>query len=199
MNVAIVDTGAGNIGALQAALQRLGAEGRLVTEAAALADAERVLLPGVGAAGAAMATLRANGLTEALRRLEVPLLGICLGMQLLFERSREGEVETLGLLPGTVAPLPPAPALRLPHTGWSRLHRRGDDPLLEGVADGAWAYFVHGYAAPVGADCVAEAEHGERFAAAVRRGRIAGTQFHPERSGLAGARILQSFLKGWDR
>src|SRR5690606_5079748 len=161
----------------------------------ALAGATRVILPGVGAAAPAMRLLRERGFVEALPRLEVPLLGICLGMQLLFEHSEEGDVACLGLLPGVVRRLQPLPGRRVPHMGWNRLRQRRATPLLDGLGDGAWAYFVHGYAAERGESCVAEATHGAAFAAVVERGRVAGAQFHPERSAAAGARLLQNFLE----
>jgi glutamine amidotransferase len=124
-------------------------------------------------------------------------MGICLGMQLLFELSEEGEVRCLGLLPGTVRRMAAGATTRVPHMGWNTLHDiRQDTPLLEGIDDGAQAYFVHGYAVPVTDDCIASSSHSERFAAVVQRGRVAGTQFHPERSGTVGARLLANFLAG---
>jgi len=115
-------------------------------------------------------------------------------MQLLFERSEEGDVECLGLLRGCVRRMPPARGVRVPHMGWNRLRARRGSALLEGIDDGAWAYFVHGYAAPVTRDCVAESTHGSAFAAVVEAGLVAGAQFHPERSSTAGSRLLRNFL-----
>jgi glutamine amidotransferase len=194
VNVVVVDAGGANLGSVCVALERLGVEPVVSADAAAIVAADRVILPGVGAAAPAMARLRAAGLVPVLRALRRPLLGICLGMQLLFERSDEGDVEGLGLLPGRVRKLRADPLVRVPHTGWNRLLRRRDDPLLEGVDDGAPAYFVHGYAVPVDALCVAACAHGDEFAAIVRRGDVAGVQCHPERSGPVGARILANFL-----
>jgi glutamine amidotransferase len=154
-----------------------------------------VILPGVGAAGPGMARLRELDLVDTLRGLRQPLLGICLGMQLLYERSAEGEVECLGLLPGVVRHLTPALGIRVPHMGWNRLRMLRASPLLDGVADGDSAYFVHSYAAPVSADTVAASDHGGLFTAVVQRGRHCGAQFHPERSAAAGARILRNFLE----
>jgi len=193
--VAVVDAGGANLGSVCYALERLGVEPRVVTDAAGLEDAERVILPGVGAAPEAMRRLRAQGLVEPLRALEAPLLGICLGMQLLYERSEEGDVECLGLLPGTVRRLKHAPGIRIPHMGWNALRTLRPSPLLDGVPDGASAYFVHGYAAPVTADTVAASDHGGLFAAVVQHGNRYGAQFHPERSAATGARILRNFLE----
>lgn len=193
--VAVIDAGGANLGSVRYALERLGATPRIVRDADGLRGAARVILPGVGAAAPAMRLLRDRGFADALPALDVPLLGICLGMQLLFQRSEEGDVDGLGLLPGVVRRMVPAPGLRVPHMGWNRLRLRRPSPLMAGIDDGAWAYFVHGYAVEPGADCVAEAEHGTALAAVVERGRVAGAQFHPERSGATGARLLRNFLE----
>jgi glutamine amidotransferase len=195
MDVAVIDAGGANLGSVRYALERLGIAPRIVRDADGLRGAKRVILPGVGAAPPAMAMLRERGLDVALRESQAPLLGICLGMQLLYERSEEGDVDCLGLLPGTVRRMRPARGVRIPHMGWNRLRHRRDTPLLQGIADDAWAYFVHGYAAPADDACVVECTHGDTFAAVVQRGRIAGAQFHPERSATAGARLLVNFLR----
>lgn len=193
MRVVIVDAGGANTGSVRYAFERLGIDAALVTDAASIRSADRVILPGVGTAAQVMARLQQLDLVEVLRTLERPLLGICVGMQLLFESSEEGDVAGLGLLPGRVARLPGGPGLRVPHMGWSTLQALREDALVAGV-DGAQAYFVHSFAAPVTADCVLAGAHGQPFAAAVRRGHIAGTQFHPERSASVGARVLRNFL-----
>lgn len=195
MEVAVIDAGGANFGSVRYALERLGARARIVRDADGIADAPRVLLPGVGAAGPAMALLRERGFAEALPALRVPLLGICLGMQLLFESSEEGGVDCLGLLSGQVRKLADGPGLRVPHMGWNTLEQVAPSSLLAGIGSDACAYFVHGYAAPVTADCIATCSHGERFAAVVARGRVAGAQFHPERSSATGARLLANFLQ----
>jgi len=195
VNVVLVDAGGANLGSVRYALERLGVAPRVSGDAAEIAAADRVILPGVGAAGPGMARLRALGLVEPLRNLQAPLLGICLGMQLLFESSEEGEVDCLGLLPGRVRRMRTTPGLRVPHMGWNRLQRRADAPLLDGIPDGAQVYFVHGYCAPVDANCLASSQHGEDFAAVVQRGRVAGAQFHPERSAAFGARLLANFIE----
>ncbi|MFC3552209.1 imidazole glycerol phosphate synthase subunit HisH [Lysobacter cavernae] len=193
-DVVLIDWGGGNIGSVRYALERLGARAVLSADPDMIAAAKRVILPGVGAAAPAMARLRSLGLVEPIRRLQQPLLGICLGMQLLYESSAEGDVECLGLLPGRIARLQPAPEIRVPHMGWNRLQHRGAADLLDGIDDGAHAYFVHGYAAPVSADTLATATHGDTFAAVVGRGSCFGAQFHPERSAAAGSRLLANFL-----
>lgn len=197
--LALVDAGGANLGSVRYALERLGVDARIVRDGDELGDAERIILPGVGAAAPAMTLLRERGLLEPLRAATVPLLGICLGMQLLFEASDEGDVGCLGLLPGRVEKLGGAPGIRVPHMGWNTLEKVGESPLLDGVDAGASAsaYFVHGYAAPVTGDCIAACTHGTRFAAMVRRGNVAGAQFHPERSAAVGARLLSNFLQ-WD-
>ena len=194
--VAVIAYGAGNIASVQFALERLGATVRLTADPVEIAEAERVILPGVGAAGYAMSRLVELNLIEPLRAFERPLLGVCLGQQLLFERSDEGEdVQMLGLIPGTVRRLEPDVPLPVPHMGWSRLTRDRDDPLLEGVADGAYAYFVHGFVCPDGPATLARADYGGPVPAMVRSANRWGCQFHPERSAEAGAVILKNFLE----
>lgn len=195
MRVAVIDAGGANIGSVRYALDRLGVASILTRDAAVIAASERVILPGVGAAKAAMERLQQLDLMPTLRALQQPLLGICLGMQLLFESSEEGDVQTLGLLQGRVGKLPGTPGVRIPHMGWNRLAIRRESPLLEGIQAGASCYFVHSYAAPVTPDCIASSAHGIPFAAVVQRGNVAGMQFHPERSGAVGARLLQNFIR----
>ena len=195
----MVDAGGANLGSVRAALERLGATPELTRDPARIAAADRMLLPGVGAAAPVMAILRDHGLVPALREAVfargVPLLGICIGMQVLFEHSEEGAVDGLGWLPGRVRRLPAGPGLRLPHMGWNALQPQRAHPLLEGVAAGQQAYFVHSYAVDPGADTLATCSHGREFAALVARANLAGVQFHPERSGAVGARLLANFLR----
>lgn len=195
MRVALVDAGGANLGSVREALLRLGVEPALTADASAIRAADRVILPGVSTAAVVMHRLRELGLVEALRELKAPLLGVCVGMQLLFEHSEEGDTPCLGLLPGRVRRLQGSPGVRVPHMGWNRLLRLREAPLAAGIEDGEFAYFVHGYAAPAGEDCVLACEHGQRFAAVVQRGRVAGTQFHPERSARAGAQLLRNFIE----
>jgi len=193
--VAIVDSGGANIASLVFALERLGARTCVTRRAEDIRAASRVILPGVGTAGAAMARLDAAGLIDCLRALEQPVLGICLGMQLLYERSEEGDTACLGVLTGAVRRLRPPAPLTVPHMGWNQLEPLEPDPLLAGIAPLEYFYFVHSFAASVCALTRAGTHHGVAFAAVVRRENFWGTQFHPERSGEAGARLLANFLR----
>ena len=191
MTVALVDLGYGNIGSIEIALKRLGAAVVRTADPAAIHAADRVILPGVGAAGYAMGRIDALGLRDTLTALTQPLLGICLGMQLLFEASEEDEVACLGLIPGTVRRLEPAPGRPVPHMGWSRLETRAETP---GLATGDYVYFAHGFACDDGPYSLAVANYGRPIPAAVRKDNVLGAQFHPERSSAAGARFLKAFL-----
>ncbi|MGE0740228.1 MAG: imidazole glycerol phosphate synthase subunit HisH [Hyphomonadaceae bacterium] len=194
MTTAVVKLGVGNTASVMFALERLGAPAVLTDDAVRIAEADRIILPGVGAAAYAMELIDAKGLRGALTKFERPLLGICLGQQLLFEASEEGDAQGLGLLPGRVTRLPSTRDAPAPHMGWSKLALERAHPLIDGVADGAYVYFVHSYVCPLGDATIASAEYGARFAAIVGDGRVFGCQFHPERSGDAGARILSNFL-----
>ena len=193
--VVLVDAGGSNIGSVRYALQRLGVDAELTGDATTIRAADRVILPGVGAAAVCMARLRELDLVDVLRTLDKPLLGVCVGVQLLFAHSEEDDTPCLGLLPGRVRKLHAAPGIRVPHMGWHTLQRRRGGSLVEGIADGDHAYFVHSYAAAVDDDCLCSSEHGQRFAAVVQRGNVAGSQFHPERSGAVGARLLKNFIE----
>jgi len=193
-DVVLVDGGGTNIGSVRYALQRLGVDAELSADAARIRKATHVILPGVGAAGPGMARLRDAGLVEPLRALRQPLLGVCLGMQLLFERSEEADTECLGLIPGTVRRFAQGGALRVPHMGWNELRVERDDGLVDGIGTEPYTYFVHSYAAPCGAATIASSDYGGAFSAIVRRGNVCGMQFHPERSAAVGARLLQNFL-----
>jgi glutamine amidotransferase len=193
--VAIIDSGGANIASLRAALMRLGTDSVVTSDAAVIRLAPRVLLPGVGSAHNAMARLRGTGLDKLIPKLTQPLLGICLGMQILFDSSEEGPANGLAVIPGNVAKLEFAPGLPVPHMGWNQLTQNKPDPLLEGVSSLDYVYFVHGYAVPAGEWTVATTDYGSSFTAVARRDNFCGTQFHPERSGVVGARILANFLK----
>lgn len=190
----MVDAGGANLGSVRWALRRLGVEPSLTVDVDAIRAAERVILPGVSTAATVMRRLRELELVDVLRGLRQPLLGVCVGMQLLFDHSEEDDTPCLGLLPGKVAKLPVQPGIRVPHMGWNLLRATRDDGLLANVSDDAYAYFVHSYAAPVTEDCIASTEHGHSFAAIVRRGNVMGAQFHPERSAATGATVLRNFL-----
>ena len=195
MEAVIVDSGGANLASLRYALERLGARAQVSNDARTIAGAARVVLPGVGAAAHAMQRLHAAGLTSVLRALTQPVLGVCLGMQLLFAVSEEGLTECLGLLPYAVRRLRSAPQRPVPHMGWNQLCQLRPDPLLEGVPDGAYAYFVHSYAAPLTQHTLASTEYGAALSAVVRHENFWGTQFHPERSAATGARVLANFLR----
>lgn len=194
MAVVLIDAGGTNIGSVSYALERLGVTAAMSDDAARIRAASHVILPGVGAAAEGMRRLRESGLDEVIKQLTQPVLGVCLGMQLLFEHSQEGDTRCLGILSGSVGRLRGDKDLRVPHMGWNRLSIEHDDPLLAGIEAGAFAYFVHGYAAPVSSDTLASSTHGDAFAAVVRKGNFCGMQFHPERSAAVGARLLQNFL-----
>jgi glutamine amidotransferase len=193
--VAIIDSGGANIASLRAALARLGADSVVTSDPSVIQRAARVLLPGVGSAHNAMARLRGTGLDKLIPTLKQPLLGICLGMQILFDTSEEGPANGLAVIPGKVEKLQFAPGLPVPHMGWNQFVQTKPDPLLDGVSSLDYVYFVHGYAVPAGSFTVATTEYGSNFTAVARRDNFCGTQFHPERSGVIGARILANFLK----
>jgi glutamine amidotransferase len=197
----IVAGGGANYGSLREACRRVGIDAEVGDDPVRIRNATHVILPGVGAAAQAMAVLRERGLDRVLQSLEQPLLGICLGMQLLFDASEEStkalpdESETvcLGILPGTVRRLPPAPSW--PHMGWNQIvSDRPAHPLFEGLRANDWYYFVHGYAAPADDSAIAHCDHGTPFPAAVARNNVYGTQFHPEKSAAAGRRLLANFF-----
>jgi glutamine amidotransferase len=194
VDAAIIDSGGANLASLQFALERLGARAVVTAEPRAIEAAPRVVLPGVGSAADAMQRLRRSGLAELLPALRQPVLGICLGMQLLFERSAEGMTECLGILPGEVRRLEAARGRPVPHMGWNQLTAARTDPLLAGIEPREYFYFVHSYAVPASAVSLAEVHYGEALSAVVRRDNFWGAQFHPERSAAAGARLLGNFL-----
>jgi imidazole glycerol phosphate synthase glutamine amidotransferase subunit len=196
--VAVVDYGAGNLVSIEQALTQVGAAPVRATGAGDLDGADLLVVPGVGAAAPAMQRLEAAGLVEPIRRwinADRPFLGICLGLQLLFDGSDEDDAVTLGVLPGRTRRLEDAPTL--PHIGWNQVERRRDHPAFAGVTDAADFYFVHSYAgAPEGADgaVLATTTHGRPFVSAVTRGNLLGVQFHPERSGTDGLRLLANVV-----
>ena len=190
----IVDSGGANISSLRFALERLGCHAPLTAEPQVIREASHVFLPGVGAADDAMGRLERTGLADVVRGLTRPVLGICLGMQLLFEASEEdGGRACLGCIPGKVERIPAAADRPVPHMGWNET-QLADCPLFARLPGKAYFYFVHSYAAPVSDATVGVAEYGAPFTAAVSWRNFHGTQFHPERSGSAGAVVLQNFL-----
>jgi glutamine amidotransferase len=193
--VAIIDGGGANIASLQFALARLGVDGELTADPAAIQAASHVILPGVGAARAAMDRLRERRLHELIPRLTQPVLGICLGLQLLFEGSEEDDTECLGILQGVVRRFTPAAGRPVPHMGWNQVTATRSSELLAGVPDGSHCYFVHSYAAGLGPATVAQTDYGWAFSAVVESRNFVATQFHPERSGPLGALVLANFLR----
>lgn len=193
--VAIIDSGGANIGSVRFALQRLRIEALFTADPAVISAAEHVILPGVGAAAAAMTHLRKHGLVDCIRRLQQPVLGICLGMQLLFDASDEGDVDCLGIIPGQLTRLPGGEHTRIPHMGWNSIREHRDSALLDGLGNESWFYFVHSYFAPLSEHTLAGAVHGVEFSAIVQNKNFFGVQFHPERSAQSGARLLQNFLQ----
>lgn len=193
-DVAIIDGGGANIASLQFALERLGAASALTTDAGTIRNASHVILPGVGAARAAMEKLGAAGLDQLIPRLTQPVLGVCLGMQLLFDASEEDDVRCLGIIPGTARRFQAEPGRPVPHMGWNQFFRRTDIPLIQDIPDGSYCYFVHSYALPVSGDTVATTSYGWDFSAIACHKNFMAAQFHPERSGTAGAALLRNFL-----
>ncbi len=192
MNTLIIDTGCANLASLHHALKRLGIHADISAEPSAIAAADKLLLPGVGTASAAMASLTARGLIPVIQHATQPLLGICLGMQLLTAHSAEGNLATLGLIPGQTTRLP-AHDLPLPHIGWNRVHATPGYPLFADIPPDSHYYFVHSYAVLESPATIAICDYGGPFAAALARDNYYGVQFHPERSGSAGARLLHNF------
>jgi glutamine amidotransferase len=195
MDTVIIDSGGANLASLQFAFERLGATTLVTSDANTIKQARRVILPGVGAAADAMQRLRHSGVAELLPTLKQPVLGICLGMQLLFSRSEEGSTDCLGILPETVRRLQPSPGLPVPHMGWNQLAPLREDPILEGIARDDYVYFVHSYAVPLSTVTLATADYGIPVSAVVRKDNFWGAQFHPERSAATGARLLANFLR----
>ncbi|ROR34465.1 imidazole glycerol phosphate synthase subunit HisH [Inmirania thermothiophila] len=208
--VVVIDYGMGNLHSMAKALERVApprVRVRVSGDPAAVAAADRVVFPGVGAMRDCMAELARRGLVEAVREAAAsrPFLGVCIGMQALYEESEEnGGTRCLGILPGRVRFFghgmrePDGRALKVPHMGWNRVWRTRPHPLWDGIADGAWFYFVHGYhAEAAGAALAATSDYGVRFAAAAARGNLFATQFHPEKSSATGLRLLANFL-AWD-
>jgi imidazole glycerol-phosphate synthase subunit HisH len=194
-DVVVVASGGANIASLRFALERLGAPVELSADPARIRAASHVILPGVGAAADAMARLARSGLDRVLPELTQPVLGICLGMQLLHEASEEGGARCLGIIPGMARRFAAAPGRPVPHMGWNTLEVGRDCPLLEGLTDADYAYFVHSYALEVSAATVASCRYGAPFSACAAWRNFYGAQFHPERSAGAGARLLGNFLR----
>jgi imidazole glycerol-phosphate synthase subunit HisH len=193
VRVAIVKYNAGNTASVMNALTRVGVETLVTDVADEMRSADKVIFPGVGEASTAMKYLRERGLDSVIRSLTQPVLGICLGMQLMCDTSEENDSECLGIMPYRVRRFE-SETLKIPHVGWNRIDEL-DSPLFKGVAQGERVYFVHGYYVETGDSTIATCEYGQRFSAAIGRGNFHAVQFHPERSGANGERILENFLK----
>ena len=193
--IAIVDYNTGNLRSVINAVHRAGAEYIVTADRTLIERADRVLLPGVGEASSAMANLRATGLDEVIPRLTSPVLGICIGMQLMCAGSEEGNVRTLGIFPTEVRRFvaDKQAGIKVPHMGWNTITEL-QSPLFDGVSDDAWVYYIHSFA-PDLCDCtIARTDYGRVFSGALRRDNFFGTQFHPEKSGAVGAQIIKNFM-----
>lgn len=193
--VVIIASGGANIASLQFALERLGVNSKVSADPEQIRNATHVILPGVGAAADAMSRLRRRNLDTLIPSLQQPVLGICLGMQLLFDASEEGRANCLGIIPGHASRLAAASDRPVPHMGWNTLSIERPSALLEGLCQGDYAYFAHSYALSTSAATIASSHYGHPFSACVQQRNFYGAQFHPERSARVGARLLQNFLK----
>lgn len=192
--IAVIDYNAGNTRSVTNALDRLGVPYRLTAVQTEIAAASHVILPGVGYASTAMKALQDTQLVELIPTLRQPVLGICLGMQLLYDHSTEGDTDCLGIVPGTIQALPTG-TLPVPHMGWNDIVQTASSPLLEGIADGTCYYMVHSYYAEQTGHTIATSEYGLQITAAVQKDNFYGVQFHPEKSGIQGHQLLQNFLR----
>lgn len=198
MNV-IVDTGCANLASVKFAVERLGYQVTITDDVALIQSADKVILPGVGTAKHAMANIKAKNLVNVLQNLTQPVLGFCLGMQLMTESSTEGNctrniVPCLNLIPTKIEPLK-AQENRLPHMGWNTLTQVSSHPIFNGISVGDYFYFVHSFAAPISDYTIASCEYGSTFSAAIAKDNFIGCQFHPERSSALGSKIIQNFLE----
>lgn len=196
MSLVIIDTGCANLSSVKFAFERLGAAPKISDDFGVIRSAERLVLPGVGAAPYAMKNIAEKNLVEIIRTAKQPLMGICLGMQLLFETLEEGGevIKGLGLIPGHVGALD-SRDLPSPHMGWNQLHPLTNSPLVNEIETGDYAYFVHSYGAALSEYTVAACDYGNPFTAIVCKDNVMGCQFHPERSSKVGAQILKNFLE----
>lgn len=194
MKIVIIDTGCANLSSVRFAIERLGYKVTVSLDPTVLQQADKLFLPGVGTAKEAMANLKQRDLIEQIKNLKQPVLGICLGMQMLAELSQEGDIATLAIIDGTVEKMQVAP-LRSPHMGWNQVTPEGNNPLFKDIDNGSYFYFVHSYALPVNSNTIASCYYGKPFSAAVNKNNFYGVQFHPERSGKIGATLIKNFLE----
>lgn len=192
--IAIIDYKMGNLRSVENALKRLGAEFKVTADADVIRSADRVLLPGVGNAAEAMENLRKADLTQVIRSLRRPVLGICVGMQVMCRHSEEGDCDCLNIFDSHVKRFVPTSELKVPHMGWNRISNL-ESKLFKGIDGGEYVYFVHSYYPELCPDTIATTTHGVMFSAALKYENFYGTQFHPEKSGDVGERIIENFLK----
>ncbi len=199
MKLTIIDTGCANLSSVKMAIQRLGVEPIVSCDTADIKSADKLILPGVGTAKAAMHNLQERKLVDLIREAKQPLLGFCLGMQMLAQASEESmdgeaDIQCLGIIPGKVK-LMQVGNLRLPHMGWNQIEHDGTHPLFNGIPSGSYFYFVHSYALEVTEATLARCDYGQPFSAVVGKDNFFGAQFHPERSGKLGAQLIRNFLE----
>lgn len=192
--IGIIDYGAGNIRSVGNALDRLGRQYFVTKDIAELQRATKLILPGVGEARSAMESLGQIGLLRWLTAVKIPFLGICIGMQILFEHSEERDTACLGVLPGRIARFDET-KLKVPHIGWNRVNVAAPSPLFNKIRDNEYFYFVHSFRAPVGPHTVGTTHYGEAFSAAVQKQNFYGVQFHAEKSGAAGIQVMKNFIE----
>ena len=199
MKLTIIDTGCANLSSVKMSIQRIGVEPIVSCDAADIKSADKLILPGVGTAKAAMRNLQERKLVDLIREAKQPLLGFCLGMQMLAQASEESmdgeaDIQCLGIIPGKVK-LMQVGNLRLPHMGWNQIEHDGTHPLFNGIPSGSYFYFVHSYALEVTEATLARCDYGQPFSAVVGKDNFFGAQFHPERSGKLGAQLIRNFLE----
>ena len=194
MQVALVKCGGANFGSVQYALERLGIDAVVTDDAEIIQKADKVILPGVGSAQAAMDRIAQHDLADTLKNLQQPCLAICLGMQILCESSVEGDTQCLGIIPTKVQAMQASEGIRVPHMGWNQVSHQENHPLFKDISQDDYAYFVHGFSVPVNGYTIALSTHGETFSAAMQYRNYFAVQYHPERSGQHGLKILENFI-----
>ncbi|MFU2089769.1 imidazole glycerol phosphate synthase subunit HisH [Avibacterium avium] len=192
--ITIINTGCANLSSVKFAFERLGYQAEITDDLAKIQSAKKLILPGVGTASAAMQSMQSRQLIETIRQLTQPVLGICLGMQLMTDYSAEGEISTLKLIQGKTELLPNK-GLPLPHMGWNKVHYQDNHPLFEHIPQDSYFYFVHSYAVLPNENTIATCDYGVPFSAAIARNNFYGVQFHPERSGKVGEQLLRNFME----
>ncbi len=193
--IVMIDYDAGNTCSVMNALDRLEADYILSSDPAEIQSADKVIFPGVGHAGAAMEALKRKGLVDVIKGLKQPVLGICVGMQLMVEQSEEGDTNCLGVVPGVVKRFEHSEDHNVPHIGWNTTMKKSDDPLFENIEDQSYFYYVHSYYMPENEYCIASSHYDVTFAAAIRKDNFWGIQFHAEKSSKLGAQLISNFLK----